>query len=50
VLVESDGLIIKKGDPLFKVEPDEEIVVEDPADVANRKRRATDVFLTANQQ
>jgi acetyl/propionyl-CoA carboxylase alpha subunit len=49
VLVESDGLIIKKGDPLFKVEPDEEIVVEDPADVANRKRRATDGFLTANQ-
>jgi acetyl/propionyl-CoA carboxylase alpha subunit len=49
VLVESDGLIIKKGDPLFKVEPDEEIVVEDPADVASRKRRATDGFLTANQ-
>jgi acetyl/propionyl-CoA carboxylase alpha subunit len=48
VLVDTDGLIIKKGDPLFKVEPDEEIVVEDPAEIAKRKRAATDKFLTAN--
>jgi biotin carboxyl carrier protein len=50
VLVDTDGLIIKKGDPLFKVEPDEEIVVEDPAEIAKRKRAATDKFLTANTQ
>jgi biotin carboxyl carrier protein len=49
VLVDTDGLIIKKGDPLFKVEPDEEIVVEDPADIAKRMRAATDGFLTANK-
>ena len=49
VLVDTDGLIIKKGDPLFKVEPDEEIVVEDPADIAKRMRAATDSFLTANK-
>ena len=49
MLVDTDGLIIKKGDPLFKVEPDEEIVVEDPADIAKRKRAATDDFLTANK-
>jgi biotin carboxyl carrier protein len=45
VLVEGDGLIISKGQPLFKITPDEKIVVESPADVAARRRRVTDEFL-----
>ncbi len=39
ILVEGDGLIIKKGQPLFKVVPDEVIVIE--SDEERRARRAT---------
>lgn len=45
VLVESDGVIIKKGQPLFKVTPDEKIVVETPEEIAARMRKKTSEFL-----
>ena len=45
VLVEDDGVIISKGQPLFKITPDEKIVIESPEEVAARRRAATDEFL-----
>ncbi|MDY0006087.1 MAG: biotin carboxylase N-terminal domain-containing protein [Spongiibacteraceae bacterium] len=45
VLMEGDGVIIKKGQPLFKITPDETIVVESPEDIKARRRKATDAFL-----
>ena len=48
VLVEEDGVIISKGQPLFKVKPDEEIIIESPEEMAARKRKASDGFLAAN--
>ncbi len=37
-----DGSIVKQGQPLFKVTPDEIIVEEDPAEVKARRRAATE--------
>jgi len=45
VLVDGDGVIISKGQPLFKITPDETIVVEGAEDRAARRRRATQVYL-----
>lgn len=45
VLVEEDGVIIKKGQPLFKITPDEKIVIETPEEIHARKRKATDALL-----
>lgn len=45
VLVELDGEIIKKGQPLFKITPDEVIVVEAPEEVQARMREKTSGFL-----
>lgn len=45
VLVEGDGVIIKKGQPLFKVTPDERIAVETPEEIAAHMRRKTSAFL-----
>jgi biotin carboxyl carrier protein len=45
VLVETDGVIISKGQPLFKITPDEKIVVESPEDIAKRRREVTGQFL-----
>ncbi|HET8710769.1 MAG TPA: biotin/lipoyl-containing protein, partial [Spongiibacteraceae bacterium] len=36
VLLDTDGVIIKKGQPLFKITPDEKIVIETPAEIAAR--------------
>ena len=41
VLVEGDGTIVRKGQPIFKVKPDVVIVEEDPAEVAARRAAAT---------
>ena len=41
VLVKEDGVIIKKGQPIFKITPDERIVVESPEEIAARRRDAT---------
>ncbi len=45
VLVDTDGVIIHKGQPIFKITPDEKIVVESPEDVAARRREKTGAFL-----
>ncbi|WP_269618292.1 biotin/lipoyl-containing protein [Zhongshania sp. BJYM1] len=45
VLVEGDGVIIKKGQPLFKIIPDEKIVMETPEEIAEARRAKTIEFL-----
>ena len=45
VLATVDGAIIKKGEPLFKIKPDEEIVVEAPEEVKARMRKKTLEFM-----
>jgi biotin carboxyl carrier protein len=45
VLVENDGEIIKKGQPIFKVTPDEKIVIETADEVSARKQAKTAEFL-----
>jgi len=45
VLVDTDGVIISKGQPLFKITPDEKIVFESPEDIAARRRSVTAEFL-----
>ena len=47
ILMEGDGVIIKKGQPLFKITPDEDFVVESPEDVSARRHSATAQFLDA---
>ncbi len=46
VLLETDGTIIKKGQPLFKITPDEIVVLETPEDIAARQQLFTNEFLT----
>ena len=45
VLVEADGMIIHKGQPIFKITPDERPVYESPEEIAARRREATNQFL-----
>ncbi len=45
VLVEGDGMIIHKGQPIFKISPDERPIIESPAEIASRRRQATNTFL-----
>lgn len=45
VLIEDDGAIIKKGQPLFKITPDEKVVEESPAEIKARRQRQTQKFL-----
>ncbi|MDH4282027.1 MAG: biotin carboxylase, partial [Myxococcales bacterium] len=47
ILVESNGTIVSKGQPLFKVTPDEQAVEEDPAVVEARVRSNTERYLSA---
>ena len=47
ILVESNGTIVAKGQPLFKVTPDEIFVEEDPAEAKARIQANTDQYLTA---
>jgi biotin carboxyl carrier protein len=42
-----EGMIVSKGQTLFKVTPDEKVVVEDPAVVAERIRESTDAILAS---
>lgn len=46
ILVDTDGVIISKGQPIFKITPDEIVVPESPEDAAKRLRQATDAFIT----
>ena len=41
VLVDTDGKIIRKGQPLFKITPDEKIEIETPEEATARKRQKT---------
>jgi len=45
VLVGDDGVIISKGQPLFRITPDDVVVQELPDDIRARRRQATDQFL-----
>jgi biotin carboxyl carrier protein len=45
VLVQGNGAIVQKGQPLFKVTPDEKVVFEDPAERLVRVRKNTDEYL-----
>jgi branched-subunit amino acid ABC-type transport system permease component len=44
VLVET-GVVVRKGQPLFKIRPDEIVVEEDPAERERRVRANTESFL-----
>ena len=45
VLVDTDGVIIAKGQPLFKICPDEVVVVESPDEIRTRRRKQTEEFI-----
>ena len=45
VLLHGEGVIIKKGQPLFKVIPDEQIVLDTPEQLRERRVAATAAFL-----
>lgn len=48
ILVEgTEGVIVQKGQPLFKITPDEKFVEEDPAEKAREIREKTDAYLKA---
>nr|WP_279537208.1 biotin/lipoyl-containing protein [Aestuariicella hydrocarbonica] len=46
VLVDLDGTIIKKGQPIFKITPDEVVVVETDEEIQARRKAETDDFLS----
>ena len=45
VMVDTNGTIVSKGQTLFKVTPDEQIVEEDPAALRSRIEKNTDEYL-----
>jgi len=47
-LIEDDGVIIKKGQPLFKITPSEKVIVETPKEISTRKQKYTSAFLEKN--
>jgi pyruvate/2-oxoglutarate dehydrogenase complex dihydrolipoamide acyltransferase (E2) component len=42
-----DGIIVTKGQPLFKVTPDEKFVEVDPKEIEREKRECTTKYLKA---
>ncbi len=46
ILVDTDGTIVAKGQPLFKVTPDEKFVEVDPAKLQARVETTTDEYLS----
>jgi acetyl/propionyl-CoA carboxylase alpha subunit len=46
ILVDTDGTIVSKGQPLFKVTPDETFIEEDPAEVKARIESNTEQYLS----
>src|SRR5690606_21673620 len=46
-LCAENGTVVRKGQLLFRVDPDEKVVTEDPAERAARIRANTDQYLTA---
>jgi acetyl/propionyl-CoA carboxylase alpha subunit len=47
ILVDTNGTIVSKGQPLFKVTPDEKFVEHDPAELKARVESNTEQYLTA---
>jgi acetyl/propionyl-CoA carboxylase alpha subunit len=47
VLIETDGEIIKKGQPLYKIIPDEVAIEISPEDIKQQRQTATEGFLNA---
>jgi acetyl/propionyl-CoA carboxylase alpha subunit len=45
IFVHDNGVPVRKGQPLFRIEPDEKLVREDPAERARRIRANTDAYL-----
>lgn len=45
ILVPDTGVVVRKGQPLFKVTPDERLVEEDPDERRGRIRAKTDAYL-----
>ena len=45
VLISTDATIVKRGESVLKVTPDEEIVVQTDADIAARVKEATSAFI-----
>ncbi len=46
ILIQEDATIVKKGEAVFKVTPDEEIVVESEAEIRAAIKAQTDQFLS----
>jgi multidrug efflux pump subunit AcrA (membrane-fusion protein) len=47
ILVSGDGTIVQKGQPLYRVTPDEQIVEESEADRARRLAASTSSYIEA---
>lgn len=47
VVAPDAGVVVRKGQPLFRIEPAEKVEVEDPADRARRIRTRTDEYLAS---
>jgi acetyl/propionyl-CoA carboxylase alpha subunit len=45
ILVQGSGTIVRKGQPLFRVKPDEEIEIETPEQKASRRKKFTEALL-----
>ena len=45
IFVRDNGAVVRKGQPLFRIEPDEQVVSEDPAERTRRIRANTDAYL-----
>lgn len=45
ILVEQDGVVVKKGQPIFRVKPDEEVLVETPTEREEKRQQYTDAAL-----
>ena len=44
-LVDTDGTIVSKGQPIFKISPDEIVVQESAEEIAARRLKITNEFL-----
>jgi len=47
IFVHENGAIVRKGQPLFRVDPDEKVIEEDPAERTRRIRASTDRYLAS---
>ena len=43
----ADGAVVKAGQVIFEIDPDEMVVVESDADIAARRKRVTEAVLGA---